>query len=60
VATCERIAHDIRNQYTIGYIPATPARPGVYRTIRVVAGGAADGKLSVRARSGYIAGETGK
>jgi Ca-activated chloride channel family protein len=59
VATCERIAHDIRNQYTIGYVPSA-ARPGVYRTIRVVAGGTADGKLSVRARSGYIASETGK
>lgn len=58
-ATCELIAHDIRNQYTIGYVSAA-ARPGVYRTIRVVAGGTADGKLSVRARSGYIAGETGK
>jgi VWFA-related protein len=60
VATCERIAHDIRNQYTIGYVPATAARPGVYRTIRVVAGGAGDGKLSVRARLGYIARETAK
>jgi VWFA-related protein len=59
VATCERIAHDIRNQYTIGYVPST-ARPGVYRTIRIVAGGTPDGKLSVRARAGYIAGETSK
>jgi Ca-activated chloride channel family protein len=59
VATCERIAHDIRNQYTIGYVSAA-AQPGVYRTIHVVARGAADSKLSVRTRSGYIAGETGK
>lgn len=60
VTTCERIARDIRNQYTIGYVPNTATRPGVYRSIRVVAGGTADGKLSVRARSGYIAGETVK
>jgi len=59
VATCERIAHDIRNQYTIGYVPAA-ARPGVYRTIRIVAGSPTDSKLSVRARSGYIAGAAGK
>lgn len=58
-ATCERIAHDIRSQYTIGYVSAA-ARPGVYRAIRVTAGGTADGKLSVRARSGYIVAETGK
>jgi len=60
VATCERIAHDIRNQYTIGYVPVGAARPGTYRTIRVVAVGDADDKLSVRARSGYIAGAGGK
>jgi Ca-activated chloride channel family protein len=60
VTTCERIARDIRSQYTIGYVPNTATRPGVYRSIRVVAGGTADGKLSVHARSGYIAGETTK
>jgi VWFA-related protein len=56
VAICEQIARDIRNQYTIGYAPTGAAQPGVYRAIRVVAGGAAYGKLSVRARSGYIVG----
>ncbi len=59
LATCERIAHDIRNQYTIGYVPAAE-RPGVYRRIRVVADSAAEGKLSVRARSGYMAAGGGK
>src|SRR5581483_8384609 len=29
------IAHDIRNQYTIGYAPTTPKSVGGYRTIRV-------------------------
>jgi VWFA-related protein len=55
ISICERIARDIRNQYTIGYFPTNPAQPGVYRAIRVVANGTA-GKLFVRARSGYIAG----
>jgi VWFA-related protein len=55
VQICERIARDIRNQYTIGYFPTSRAQPGVYRAIRVVANGTA-GKLFVRARSGYIAG----
>lgn len=55
VAICERIAHDIRNQYTIGYVSSNLEKPGVFRTIRVTASGS-DGKLAVRARSGYIAG----
>jgi len=55
IPICERIARDIRNQYTIGYFPASPAQPGVYRAIRVVAHGTS-GRLFVRARSGYIAG----
>jgi VWFA-related protein len=56
VAVCERIARDIRNQYTIGYVSSNAAQPGVYRAIQVVAGGTAAGKLSVRARTGYIDG----
>ena len=56
VAICERIARDIRNQYTIGYHSTSVARPGAYRSIRVAAGAAGHGKLTVRARSGYIAG----
>jgi len=59
VAICERIARDIRNQYTVGYVPASAAQPGVYRSIRVNARAAGYGKLFVRARSGYItAGES--
>ena len=56
VATCQRIARDIRNQYTIGYLSSSAARPGAFLSIRVAAGAAGHGKLSVRARSGYIAG----
>ena len=53
---CERIAREIRNQYTIGYVPAATARPGAYRTIRVAAHAAGRGRVSVRTRTGYIAG----
>jgi VWFA-related protein len=56
VAICERIARDIRNQYTIGYVSTAAAQPGVYRTIRVAARGAGNGKLFVRTRTGYITG----
>ena len=57
VSICERIARDIRNQYTIGYAPSKTAAPGAYRKIGVEAAAAGHGKLSVRARTGYIAGE---
>jgi VWFA-related protein len=57
VAICERIARDIRHQYTIGYVPINLAHDGAYHAIRVLA--RAQGhhdKLSVRTRTGYIAG----
>jgi VWFA-related protein len=53
VAICERIARDIRNQYTIGYVPANTARTSAYRTIRVAAH-RVGGRLFVRTRAGYI------
>jgi Ca-activated chloride channel homolog len=56
VAISERIARDIRHQYTIGYIPSNPARDGSYRAIRLVVRAKGQGKLSVRTRAGYIAG----
>jgi Ca-activated chloride channel family protein len=56
VAICERIARDIRHQYTIGYVASGNPRPGAWRAIRVVAHAAGKGKLSVRTRTGYIAG----
>jgi Ca-activated chloride channel family protein len=57
VAICERIARDIRHQYTIGYVPSNPTRDGTYRAIRVLARGKGHDRLSVRTRTGYIAGE---
>jgi VWFA-related protein len=56
VAICEGIARDLRHQYTIGYVPSNPARDGAYRAIRVLARAEGHGKLSVRTRTGYIAG----
>jgi Ca-activated chloride channel family protein len=51
------VARDIRNQYTIGYKPTTPKTVGGYRTIRVEARARGYGKLTVRTRSGYYAGQ---
>jgi len=56
VTICERIARDIRHQYTIGYVPIKPARDGAYRAIRVLARAKGRHGLSVRTRTGYIAG----
>jgi Ca-activated chloride channel family protein len=51
------VAHDIRNQYTIGYKPTTPKSAGGYRAIRVEAREKGRGKLTVRTRSGYYPGQ---
>jgi Ca-activated chloride channel homolog len=56
VAICQRIAHDIRNQYTIGYFSNSPPAPGAVRAVRVAAHAAGKGQLSVLTRSTYIAG----
>jgi Ca-activated chloride channel family protein len=56
VAICERIARDIRHQYTIGYVPTGLTHDGAYRSIRVRARAKDHGNLSVRTRAGYIAG----
>ncbi|WP_321475066.1 VWA domain-containing protein [uncultured Paludibaculum sp.] len=55
VEICERIAREIRNQYTLGYISTNTEKNGTYRNIRVEARSKAYGKLSVRARTGYVA-----
>jgi Ca-activated chloride channel family protein len=56
VDICDRIARDIRHQYTIGYVPSSPARDGVFRAVRVTARAKGHGGLSVRTRTGYISG----
>jgi Ca-activated chloride channel family protein len=55
VEICERIARDIRNQYTLGYVSSNPPGPGAFRVIKVSARAAGKSKLFVRTRSGYLA-----
>jgi VWFA-related protein len=50
---CEKIARDIRNQYTLAYVPAIPKQDGVYRAIDVKVSVPGHGRLSVRTRAGY-------
>jgi len=50
------IAHDIRNQYTIGYKPTNPRGSGGFRLVRVEAKAKGHGKMTVRTKSGYYAG----
>jgi Ca-activated chloride channel homolog len=56
-AISRTVAHDIRNQYTLGYKPSTPKSVGGYRTVRVEAHAKGRGKLTVRTRSGYYPGQ---
>jgi VWFA-related protein len=55
VPICERIARDIRNQYTITYVPADIKYDGKYRVIKVKAGAPGRGRMRVRTRTGYYA-----
>jgi len=55
-AISRSIAADIRNQYAIGYKPATPKGDGGFRQIRVEARAKGHGKMIVRTKSGYYAG----
>ena len=52
---CERIARDIRNQYTIAYSPTNRKQDGTYRVIHVEAGAPGRGRVFVRTRAGYNA-----
>ena len=52
---CQRIARDIRNQYTIAYAPANRKQDGTYRVIQVKVGAPGHGRLFVRTRAGYYA-----
>jgi VWFA-related protein len=54
-AITAEVAHDIRNQYTVGYRSSKPTSLGGYRMVRVEASAAKHGKLTVRTRNGYYA-----
>lgn len=49
------VAHDIRNQYTIGYKPTNPRATGGFRAVKVEAR-TKGRKMTVRTKSGYYAG----
>jgi VWFA-related protein len=55
VPICERIARDIRNQYTIAYVPTNRKRDGSYRVVQVKASAPGRRRLSIRTRTGYFA-----
>ena len=56
-ADMERIARDLREQYTLGYIPSNPSRAGEWRSVRVdiapPKGLPKSAKLSANYRHGY-------
>jgi hypothetical protein len=52
---CEQIARDIRNQYTVAYVPTNAKQDGTYRAIEVKARSPESGRLLVRTRAGYVA-----
>jgi VWFA-related protein len=55
MATCEKIAQDIRNRYTIGYAPDDRNFDGTVRKLKVLAAAPDRKKLVVRTRTQYIA-----
>ena len=54
IGICRRIASDIRNRYTIGYVPVRFGEKGSLRKIRVVARQPGGRKLTVRTRTSYF------
>jgi VWFA-related protein len=56
VQVCQRIARDLRNQYTIGYRPSNPKLDGSWRkTVVKVNPPKTNPKVKVRTRQGYYA-----
>jgi len=55
VPICEGVAREIRNQYTLAYVPTNQRQDGLYRGIQVKAGPRGGRRLLVRTRPGYYA-----
>lgn len=55
VGVCEKIAKDIRNRYTIGYVPANRNYDGKPRKLKVIATSPEGKRYSVRTRTHYVA-----
>lgn len=49
------LARQIRNQYTMAFVPASPANDGSYHAIKVTAAGPGRESLTVHTRAGYRA-----
>jgi len=57
-AICTRVAHQIRNQYTIGYKPTNLSRDGTWRDVTVKIAPPRKGKKNkwtARTKRGYYA-----
>jgi VWFA-related protein len=58
--TCEQVARDIRNQYTLAYYPSNAKKDGSFRAVRIDAfAPGSHTKLAVRTRPGYYAPRAG-
>jgi Ca-activated chloride channel family protein len=55
VGICDKIAHDIRNRYTIGFTPANRTMDGKIRRLKVIATSPEGKKYEVRTRTHYLA-----
>jgi len=56
---CAQVAHDIRNQYTLGYYPSNLAMDGSFRAVQVQLIQPKDrGKMTARTRAGYYSQKT--
>jgi Ca-activated chloride channel family protein len=51
---CRGIAKDIRNRYSMGYVPLRAGGESSLRTIKVSVAGAGPGKLVIHARTSYL------
>jgi VWFA-related protein len=55
---CDRIARDIRNQYTLTYVPMISKQDTGYRVVDVKVSAFGHGRLSARTRTGYFLPQT--
>jgi VWFA-related protein len=59
VEVCNKIAKDIRNRYTVGYVPSNREYDGKVRRLRVMANAPAGKKYHIRTRTHYLAAKNG-
>jgi len=52
---CQEIARDLREQYTLTYVPVSGLQGGAYHAVHVVVQAHRHGKLLARTRAGYYA-----